>query len=102
MGLFQRITASGPTKISVHEFWAATNELARGKLNPQQVIDAFNLTGDEVTDFNALVAAYNALGTGTGAAAFAKSQYLDAVHGVFVLCETGKYNEAAAKASLGF
>lgn len=102
MGLFQRITATGASKIAVHRFGAGLRQWAAGQLTRAQVISAFSLTGDDVTELDALKATYDALGTGTAAAAFAKAQFLDGMEDVFLLCETGDYNEAKAKSALGF
>lgn len=102
MGLFQRITATDTTKISVHRFGAALRQWSVGELTRQQVIDAFSLTGSEVTELDALAATYTAMGTGNAAAAFAKAAWLDRMEDVFLLCETGDYPEAKAKSALGF
>jgi hypothetical protein len=102
MGLFQRITATDGTKIGVHRFGAALRQMAAGQLTRQQVIDAVSLTGSEVTEFDALTATYTAMGTGNASAAFAKAAWLDRMEDVFLLCETGDYNEAKAKTALGF
>lgn len=102
MGLFARITTPGAAKISVHRFGAGLRQWAAGELTRAQVISAFSLTGSEVTELDALRATYDALGTGTAAAAFTKAQYLDKMEDVFLLCETGDYLEAKAKSALGF
>lgn len=102
MGLYARVNANDATKISVHRFGAALRQWAAGQLTRQQVIDAFALTGTDVTDLDALVATYNAMGTGNSAAAFAKAAWLDRMEDVFLLCETGDYGEAKAKTALGF
>ena len=68
MGLYQRITAPDATKISVHRFGAALRQLAAGELTRQQIIDAFLLVGDDVTQFDALIATYQAMGTWNGLA----------------------------------
>lgn len=102
MSLFGRITAQDNTKISVHRFGAALRQFAAGQLTQAQVISAFSLSTFEQTELQALVNTYQALGTGTAAAAFAKSQYLDSMEDVFLLCETGDYNETKAKSALGF
>lgn len=102
MGLFLRITAQGPTKIAVHRLGAALRQWAAGQLTRQQVIDGFTLTGDEVTELDALRATYDAMPTNNTANAFAKAAWLDRMEDVFLLCETGDYNEAKAKSALGF
>jgi hypothetical protein len=45
---------NGP-KLWVHQFFAAVAERKRGEITDQQVIDAFDLSSDEVTDTTALV-----------------------------------------------
>lgn len=102
MSLYGRITASDTTKIGVHRFGAALRQWAAGQLTQQQVIDAFTLDAGEQTELAALVASYNALGTGNANAAFIKARYLNAMEDVFLLCETGDYTEAKAKLALGF
>ena len=102
MSLFARIVAVDDTKIQVHRFGAVLRQMAAGQLTRQQVIDAVLLTGSDVTEFDALVATYTAMGTGNAAAAFAKAAWLDRLEDVFLLCETGDYPEAKAKSALGF
>jgi hypothetical protein len=102
MGLYARITAEGPTKINVHRFGAALRQMAAAQLTRQQIIDAFALTGDDVTQFDALIATYTAMGSGNAAQAFAKAAWLDRMEDVFILVETGDYLEAKAKSALGF
>jgi hypothetical protein len=76
--------------------------MAAGQLTRQQIIDTFALVGDDVTQFDALIATYTAMGTGNSAQAFAKAAWLDRMEDVFLLCETGDYTEAKAKTALGF
>lgn len=102
MALYARITAQDATKISVHRFGAALRQMAASQLTRQQIIDAFVLVGDDVTQFDALIATYTAMGTGNATAAFAKAAWLDRMEDVFLLVESGDYNEAKAKTALGF
>lgn len=102
MGLYARLTAQGPTKISVHRFGAALRQWAAGQLTRQQVIDAFQLVGSDITELDALQASYTAMPTNNTAATLAKSNRLDSMEDVFLLCETGDYTEAKAKSALGF
>lgn len=104
MSLFARITATDNTKISVHRFGAALREWAAGApgVTRQNIIDRFSLSAAEQTELDAISAAYVALGTGNAAAAFAKAVYTQRMEDVFLLCETGDYTEAQAKARLGF
>lgn len=101
MGLYARIEPNAINKISVHRFGAALREWATAGLTRQQVIDAFALTGSEVTELDALRAAYVALGTSSGSQ-FARAEFMARMEDVFILCETGDYTEAKAKARLGF
>lgn len=102
MGLFLRITAQDTTKIGVHRFGAALRQWAAGQLTRQQIIDGFTLVGDEIAELDALRATYDAMPTNNTGAAFAKGAWLDRMEDVFLLCETGDYNEAKAKSALGF
>jgi hypothetical protein len=94
--------ASGDSKISVHRFGAALRQWAAGELTRQQIIDGFALVGSDVTELDALRATYDALGSGNANAAFAKASWLHRMEDVFILIETGDYNEAKAKNALGF
>jgi hypothetical protein len=102
MGLYQRITAVDDTKISVHRFGASLRQFAAGQLTRQQVIDGFQLVGDEVTELDAMIATYTAMPTNNVAAGFAKAAWLDRMEDVFILCESGDYPETKAKTALGF
>lgn len=102
MGLYQRITATDSTKISVHRFGAALRQFAAGQLTRQQIIDAFQLAGDDVTNLDALIASYQAINTSNTANTFTKANRLNAMEDVFLLCESGDYTEAKAKTALGF
>jgi hypothetical protein len=102
MGLFARIAADDNTKISVHRFGAALREAADGGLTRQQIIDGFLLSGDEVTQLDAIIAAYAAIPSNTAAGVMARSAFLSRMEDVFLLIETGDYNEAKAKSRLGF
>ncbi len=102
MGLYQRVTSEGADKITVHRFGAALRQMAAGQLTRQQIIDGFALAGDDVTQLDALIATYTAMGTGNAANAFAKAYMDTRMEDVFMLCETGDYTEAKAKNALGF
>jgi hypothetical protein len=99
VGLYARVTGTDPAarKLPVHRLGAALTEWATGGLTRQQVIDGLGLTAADVADVDALQAAYSAL-----TQAFQKAEFLTRMHNVFVLCETGDYTEAKAKARLGF
>lgn len=102
MALYARITARDSTKISVHRFGSALRQFAAGELTKQQIIDGFQLEGTDLTELDALIATYQAMGTGNAASAFAKAAWLDRMEDVFILCETGDYSELKAKSALGF
>lgn len=102
MGLFARWTATDSTKISVHRFGAALRQFAAGELTRTQINSAFSLAGSDLTELDALIATYQAMGTGNAAAAFAKAAWLDRLEDVALLCETGDYTESKAKSALGF
>lgn len=102
MGLFARITAQDNTKIGVHRFGAALRQWAAGQLTRQQVIDGFALAADDITDLDALKATYDSMPTNNLANGLAKVAWLDRMEDVFLLCETGDYNETKVKTALGF
>lgn len=102
MGLFARLTALDETKILVHRFGAALREWADGGLTRAEVIAMFNLTGDDVTQLDALRATYQAMPSGTTAAVLAKAAFLSRMEDVFELCERGDYDEPKARNRLGF
>lgn len=102
MGLFQRITAVDSTKISTHRFGAALRQWAAGELTRQQIIDGFGLTAEDITQLDALKTTYDAMPTNNAAQIGAKVAWLNRMEDVFMLCETGDYNEAKAKSALGF
>lgn len=102
MAIYQRVTAQDAAKIGVHRFGAALRQWAAGQLTRDQVIVAFTLVGDDVTELDAIRATYDALGTGNATASFNKAAWLDRLEDVLTLCETGDYTEAKAKSALGF
>lgn len=102
MGLYARLTASGTTKISVHAFCSALRLYAAGSITRQNVIDGFTLAGQDVTDLDAIAAAYAALPSSTVANALARVNRLLAIESVFTLCESGHLTENQAKSLLGF
>jgi len=102
MSLFQRITALDDTKISVHRMGSALREWASGGVTRAQIINAFSLSAAEIVELDAIKATYDALSSGNASGAFNKSTYTQRLEDVFLLCETGDYTEAQAKARLGF
>ncbi len=92
----------GYDKIAVHQFFALNSERIAGRQTRQNVIDALGLTGDDITEYDALAALAP---TGTTALAEAlKSLFLNSVHSVFILAETmtpGYDTPAAVRAKGG-
>lgn len=97
MGLYERWTATDDTKLRIHVFAAATRELARGNITRQQVIDGFNLAGDDVTNLDAIAATYAALPNQA-----AKDRFIVLLEDVMIASEAGFYNRATAASRLGF
>jgi hypothetical protein len=56
VGLYERLIGPDPAKIPVHNFMAALGEFERGKVTRAQVITAFELSGAEGTELDALTA----------------------------------------------
>lgn len=68
--------------IAVHPFFAAAEEIDFGKITQATVKTAFNMTAEDIVDFDALVA----LVTG---AATSRSAMLQHIHCTFILAQTG-------------
>lgn len=101
MGLYQRITATDNSKISVHRFGAALRQWAAGQLTRQDIVDRFALDLTDQADLDLLKATYDALPTNNAGNVGAKVAWLHRMEDVFLLCETGDYTEPKAKAALG-
>lgn len=85
------------SKIPVHAFFAACNEIVATKLTAAQVKTLFGMDATTSTEFDALVAL--APGTQAGQALF-----VERIHGVFILAEgrfTGYSTPALVRATLG-
>lgn len=97
--LYARLTNNGESgnKIPVHAFTAALRELARGAVTRAQLVSAFSLDTEDQTDLDAIIATYQGLANDA-----AKKAYIVKIHDVFLLVESGFYNEAKAKTELGF
>jgi hypothetical protein len=102
VSLYARIRAGDATKISVHRFGASLRQMVAGQLTRQQIIDAFALTGSDVTELDALIATFTGMATNNTANTFAKAAWLSRMEDVFILVEMGDYTEAKAKTALGF
>lgn len=101
--LVERIMGiDGFEKIHVHKFFALNNERIQGRQTRQNVIDALGLTGDDITEYDALAALAP---TGTTVLAEAqKTMFLESVHSIFILAEervTGYSTPAQVRAKLG-
>jgi hypothetical protein len=102
MGLFQRATAEDNTQISAHLFGAWCRQLAAGNRTRQQLITKFALSGDDVTQLDALIASYQAMPSNNAAATLLKVLRQQAMEDVFLMIQAGDYTEAEARAALGF
>lgn len=97
MGLYERWTSSDDSKIGVHTFGCALREMSRSAVTRTQVINAFTLTGDDVTELDAIRSKYVGLAT-----AAEKTDYVILLHDVMILAEQGFYNRATCADRLGF
>jgi hypothetical protein len=100
LGLYERWTyneESSDSKIPVHTFACALREHSRGAVTRQQVIDAFTLAGDDITELDAIRTQYQSLATQEE-----KDAFIVKFHDVMILCEAGFYDKAKAKNELGF
>ena len=87
MSLIDRLASGAENNIPVHTFWAALAEHAslligtssQQELNRDGVINYFNLTGDEITEFDWLV--------GRFMAATNKAEFVRTMHILFILKE---------------
>jgi hypothetical protein len=92
----------GVVKISVHTFFALNNERIHGRQTRQNVIDALGLSGDDITEYDALAAL--APSGSTALAEAQKSLFLGSVHSVLLLGESrivGYDTPALVRAKLG-
>lgn len=92
----------GYEKIAVHTFFALNNERIQGRQTRQNVITALNLTGDDITEYDALAAL--APSGSTALAEAQKSLFLGSIHSVLLLAEervTGYTTPTEVRAKLG-
>lgn len=68
MGLYERWTATDDTKLKIHPFATALREAARGGITRQQLIDLFDLEGDDVIELDAIIAHYTSINVNNNAA----------------------------------
>ena len=89
-------------KIPVHAFFAAAHEIVMGRLTVAQVKTFLDMDAAAQTEMDALVA-LAPVGT-TALATAQKAQFVESIHGVFILAE-GRYpgydTPAAVRAKLG-
>jgi hypothetical protein len=99
MGLYEKWSRDDPDepKIPVHAFGAALSELARGSITRAQLIAAFSLAGDEVTELDAIIATYTGLVSTRD-----KDFFIAKLEDVMILAESGHYDKAKCKTELGF
>lgn len=89
MALVERLMGDEEPKIPVHDFFAAQSEIIAGRLTVAQVKNALNMDAAAQAEYDALIALAP---TGTTALATAlKQQYINSIHGIFILAESKKY-----------
>lgn len=92
----------GAEKISVHTFFALNHQRIEGVLTRQNVIDLLGLSGDDITEYDALAALAPTGSTALNVAQ--KAMFLESVHSVFLLAEvrmTGYSTPTEVRAKLG-
>jgi len=82
------------TAIPVHAFTGSTILATKGFATKQQIINAFNLVGDEIVQFDAIIAVYQGK-TGGG-----KKDYLDTWSASLLVYGAGIINKAQLKTIL--
>lgn len=98
MALYERISGQdGFTKLEVHKFGAAIMAVARGDITRAMFDSVLEMTGDDITEVDSLVANYAAKAT-----AVEKLEYLLYIEKIAVLMETGELSKAQAQTLLGF
>jgi len=102
MALVERLMGLEETKIPVHDFFAAQQEVAAGFITVAQVKSFLNMDAAAETEYDALIALYP---TGTSATAvFNKTTYISRMHAVFLLAESaypGYDTPAVVRSKLG-
>lgn len=90
MALVDRLRGAEDPKIPVHQFWAGMVEIALGEVTVAQFKTFFDLTGQDATDFDFIVSAYQASSN--------QERFLQLMHVIFLLAEqdTPGYNTSAA------
>ena len=97
MGLYERWTAGDETKLSVHAFCTALREHSRDAVTRTQIINAFDLSGDDIIEFDAIRSYYAGLSTQAE-----KDAYVVILHDVGILAESKFYDRAKCADRLGF
>jgi hypothetical protein len=70
-----------PNKLAVHTFYAALAEFAAGEVTRAQIVSYFNLSAEDETELDFLIAAY------TNAPNNRKQEFLEFIHRLFMLAE---------------
>lgn len=70
--------------IAVHQFWAAMREVHFGEVTVAQFKSFFNITGQDATELDQLIALYQAKSTDAE-----KLEFVDNLHSIFMLVESG-------------
>lgn len=82
------VTPDPSRKIPVHAFFAANHQRIEAQLTRLNVIDLFTLSGDQVTEYDALAALAP---TGTTALATAqKAMFIEKVHSACILAAVAR------------
>ncbi|MFY9326496.1 MAG: hypothetical protein WAO76_00510 [Georgfuchsia sp.] len=86
MSLVDRLAGIGDPdtvqKLSINTFWALLYELAKGKVSRLQLINYFQLSAEEITELDWIIARYNAQPNAT-----AKASFVELMQVVFMLAE---------------
>jgi hypothetical protein len=87
MALIERLMGLEDPKILVHEFFASQSEVALGFRTVQQVKTYFGMDAASQAEYDALIAL--APTGSTTAARLNRNDYINSMHAVFILAETG-------------
>ena len=103
MGLFAKfVDQSTDPPGKIHDLGAAIHLVAGGGISSAQAKTNLGLTGDEITEWDALVATYQATGSGNTKIA-EQNRYANMVEAGFLAAKSGYITtEAQLKTLLGF
>lgn len=102
MALIERLMGLEEPKIPVHDFFAAQQEIMVGRLTVTAVKNFLGMDAAAAAEYDALIALSPA--GNTAAQYFAKTNYVQAAHSVFILAEErypGYDTPANVRAKLG-